>query len=663
MEMFILAAGLVVHMSKRRKGKLNKQDPTQSEPRSQAVAVADPGQVEPASTEIVHKPVRSQLLLMALGLIIITAAVYAPVRNYDFIRWDDPQYVSENPFVTGGLKWNNVVWAFTTGHAANWHPITWLSHMLDVELFGLNAGRHHLISVLIHIVNTVLLFLLLCRITGARGKSAVVAALFAVHPLHVESVAWIAERKDVLSTFFWISTVWAYVAYLRRSVPWRYGLILLLYALGSMSKPMLVTLPFVLLLLDVWPLERVALAAPGQRRWGIIFAGGQQSKLKSLVIEKLPLFAIAITLSIITFFVQRNTGGIAELGALPLSVRVGTALVGYGKYIFKMFWPARLSALYPQTGSVDGGEVMLSVLLLISVSVLVFFAARKHPYLLVGWLLFLGVLVPVIGLVQVGPQSMADRYTYVPMIGLFIMVTWGTADLLARLKQSRIVLPAAALTSVCVFAVVARNQVGYWKSGFDLWGHAVSVTRQNHMAENNFGVALAQRGRVDEAINYFRNAINIKPDYVEAHGNLAVAFNSQNKIADAINEYAILAQIKPNDPAAQITLAGALMGAGRFAEATAHYSAALRIRPTDADTHNNLGLTLANQGKIDEAIREFQEAARQKPGEATFEYNLGVMLIRKGNPAEALSHIETAVKIKPDYPDAVRALQALKSGG
>jgi protein O-mannosyl-transferase len=662
-----------------------------------SVPIREPAEIPSSKSGVIPQRTKSQIWLIVLGLIIVTAAVYAPVRHYDFIRWDDPQYVSENPYVAGGLNWNAVVWAFTTGHAAYWHPITWLSHMMDVQLYGLNANRHHLTSVFIHIINSILLFFLLRRMTGAQGRSAFVAALFAVHPLHVESVAWIAERKDVLSTLFWLLTVWAYVSYIREPVKWRYVAVLVLYALGSMSKPMLVTLPCVLLLLDVWPLRRVEFATRGQSRWAFVFSADQQSKVKSLVLEKIPLFAIALTSSIITFFVQRNTGGIAELGALPLSVRAGNAIASYGKYILKMFWPVGLSALYPLTGTVDPGQVIISALALIAVSVLVVRSARTHPYLVVGWLWFLGQLVPVIGFIQVGPQSMADRYTYVPIIGLFIMLAWGIPDLLARWSHARNALPAAAIVAICACAILARNQVGYWQSGFDLWGHAVAVTSQNYMASNNFGVALAQQGRVPEAINYFRDAINIKPDYLEAHSNLAVAYTSEKRNAEATNEYAFLAQIKPNDPAARTTLARALAGqgrldeaiqqysnaatlapnsaeaqynlgsvlasAGRFAEAATHYTAALRIKPDYADAHNNLGLALANEGRVDDAIREFQEAARNRPADATFEYNLGVMFVRKGNTAEALNHIGAAVKMKPDYADAIRAFEALKSSG
>ena len=654
-------------------------------------------------------------LWVSIALIAANLIIYAPVRHHDFVRWDDPQYVSENPYVGKGLSWSGLSWALTTGHAANWHPLTWLSHMLDVQLFGLDAGPHHLVSVLLHIANALLLFAFLHSATGALGRSSFVAGLFALHPLHVESVAWVAERKDVLSTLFLLLTLCAYVLYVREPQLVRYLAVLLLFALGLMAKPMVVTLPFVLLLLDYWPLARVA---PGDNR----------SVWLRLVREKLPLFALAAATSIVTLVVQRQEGAVAALDALPPVSRAENAVVSYFAYIAHMLWPTRLAVLYPLTPSLPGWQVAGSVLGLIAVSIAVI-AARSRRYLTVGWLWYLGTLVPVIGLIQVGEQSMADRYTYVPLIGLFLIAAWGIPELLGAQPFRRIALPAAAALVLGACVVAARVQVGYWRNNFTLWEHAAQVTSGNYIAHNNLGVGLANQGKSDEAVFHFSEAARIKPNYPEAHNNLGLALASQGNTGAAISHYSEAVRIRPGYAVARDNLAKALWSQGRFDEAIAQYSEVVRIKPDSADAivnlaialanhgrtgeaivrysealrlkpdlpeahnnlgfalasqgkvdeaiaeyasairfkpdfvlaHNNLAAALASQGRVDEAIREFEAALRIRPNEAAIHYDLGVMLNRKGDTRKAIEQFENALKLHPGYPEAQRALDSLKS--
>jgi tetratricopeptide (TPR) repeat protein len=568
---------------------------------------------------------------VCLALIAANLIVYASVWHHGFVNYDDDDYVTANPVVLRGLTWDGVAWAFTTEQAINWHPLTWLSHMLDVQLYGLDAGAHHLTNLLLHILNTLLLFGLLHRMTGALGRSAFVAGLFAVHPLHVESVAWLAERKDVLSTLFWMLTLWAYVGYVKRPGLRRYCVALLLFTLGLMAKQMLVTLPFVLLLLDFWPLGRLRMGSEPAGGWA--FSRDGWATAVRLVREKLPLLALSIASSIVTFVVHRRGGAVIILSAIPLKLRVENALVSYVVYIEKMLWPARLAVLYPYAQSLPGLWVAGALAVLIGISVAVIWAGPRRPYLAVGWFWYLGTLVPVIGLIQVGNQSMADRYTYIPLIGLFIMVAWGVPDLLARWPLRRIALPrftlpAAAMVVILACAIAARSQVEYWEDSTTLWTRALAVTTENDIAQNNLGAALADQGNVDEAIMHYSEALRIKPDYADAHNNLGVALDDQGKVDEAI----------------------------------AHYSVALRIRPHYADAHINLGVSLGEQRKIDEAIAQFNEALRIKPDSAKAHNNLGVALASQGKIDEAIDHFTEALRIKPDYADAHKNLERALDG-
>ena len=553
-------------------------------------------------------------LWMSLGLVAAVVITYWPVHELGFVRFDDPTYVTENPHIVNGMSWSGIRWAFTSGYGANWHPITWLSHMLDVQLYGFDATAHHVTSVLVHAATTVLLFASLLRMTGALWRSALVAGLFGLHPIHVESVAWVAERKDVLSAFFWMLTLWAYAAYVRQPRMSRYAWVVASFAVGLMAKPMVVTLPFVLLLLDVWPLHRLELRAD----WW--------TSARALLCEKLPLFALSVSSSVITFVVQREGGTVASGVRLPLVERLGNALITYVSYIGKALWPLHLAAYYPYPRALSPAWVLTCALLLIAASVGVILAGRRHPYLLVGWLWYLGTLVPAIGIVQVGTQAMADRYTYIPLIGVFIAIVWGLGDLLSRWPQWRTATAVVATGILLACAVAARVQVHYWQSSMTLWKHALDVTTDNYAAHTYYGNALAARGDVSGAIAEYTEAIRIRPDYAEAHNNLGPALANQGKVDDAIQQ---------------------------FVEA-------IRLRPNYADAYSNLGVALASQGKFDAAIARYSEALRLDPDHARARGNLGLALLAQGRTSDAERELELALRMNPNNADARNALNALQ---
>jgi len=554
--------------------------------------------------------------LICLFLIVAILAVFWQVRNHEFLTYDDNDYVTANLHVKAGLTLKGIIWAFTATEADNWHPLTWLSHMLDCQLYGLKPAGHHLSSLLLHMVNTLLLFLVLKRITGALWASSFVAALFALHPLHVESVAWVAERKDVLSTFFWILTMWTYVRYTEHPRLNRYLLVLLSYALGLMSKPMLVTLPFVLLLVDYWPLGRLQFGPlSGHHRLNTDKSkdSRDQRSFALLVLEKIPFFVLAAVSSLLTFFVQRSAGAVASLGLVPLETRVANALVSYASYIGKMIWPHRLAVFYPYSDTLSMGQVAGAVLLLGCVSLLVILWTRRRPYLTVGWLWYLGTLVPVIGLVQVGEQAMADRYTYVPLIGLFTIMAMGVPDILSGWRYRRIVMAVSGGLVLSIFMVITWLQAGYWQNGVTLFEHSLEVTANNSLSQYSLGVALHHQGKIQEAIAHYTEALRIKPEYAEAHNNLGFVLAQQGKIQEAI----------------------------------AHYTEALRIKPDYPTAHTNLGIILAQQGRNQEAITHFVEALRIKPEYAEAHFSLGLVYLRMGDKRLAVGEYKILEKINP----------------
>jgi tetratricopeptide (TPR) repeat protein len=590
----------------------------------------------------------SQCYLICLFLSVITIAVYWQVLHFDFINFDDPKYVTENPNVQQGLTIDSVRWAFTTDYASNWHPLTWLSLMLDQELFGLNAGASHLVNLLIHVANTILLFIILHHCTRAVWPSAFVAAGFALHPLHVESVVWIAERKDVLSALFWMLTTLAYVRYVQQPRISRYITILLAMALGLMAKPMLVTLPCVLLLLDYWPLGRMELAqSTGDKDTAANHSPhlGNRKRLLSLILEKSPFLALAAASSIVTLMVQKRT--VMSMETFPLKVRVTNAFVCYARYIGKVFWPGRLAIFYPHPkDTLRGWQVALAVAVLVLISTWVILYGRKKAYLVVGWLWYLGTLLPVIGLVQVGGQAMADRYTYLPLIGLFIIIAWSARDLVAQWRYRRSTLTVTGLILCAALMLSSWIQIRHWRNSFTLFEHALNVTSNNYLAHYGLGVALAEIDKTDQAIEHYKVALSLKPDYADVHFNLAKALAEQGRIREAIPHYNEVLKLKPGDAGVYNSLGLALAEHGDLAQAVTVYRSGLDFNPKNAHLHSNLGVALLQQGQLDKAFTEFQVALDLLPVSDTHN-NIGMLLALKGQHVEAIEHYNDAIRLDP----------------
>jgi Flp pilus assembly protein TadD len=510
--------------------------------------------------------------------------------NHQFIILDDNRYIRENPIVNRGLTPTGIAWAFTTFHAANWHPLTWISHMLDSQLFGLNAGGHLLVNALIHASNTVLLFLFLRRTTGARWQSAIVAALFALHPLHVESVAWAAERKDTLSTFFGLLSLMAYARYVETPSWKRYALVAVALAFGLMAKPMLVTWPFVMLLLDYWPLRRF--------RWqSSTGTAGFVKALMPLVREKLPLFCLVAASAVMTVVAQSHGGAVRTLVNVPVSLRVANAIVSCAKYLFLTVWPNHLVVYYPfsRTG-VPLWQLLCAIVLLAVITVLVLRHATERPYLLVGWLWFVGTLVPVIGLVQVGGAAMADRYHYIPSIGLFIAVVFGLSDLAAMFRIDRTVTGALTVAALAILACLTAVQVGRWRNSATLFQYTASLIPDNRMIENNLGTILGESGRYDEAAAHFTKALRTKPDFLEIisdadiRGNLGLLLAHQGKLAEAVEQLNEALLLNPNSAEAHVSLGVVLLRLGKAEESIPHFRAAIQLKPNWALAQDNLKL-------------------------------------------------------------------------
>jgi Flp pilus assembly protein TadD len=561
---------------------------------------------------------RHRILLLCLVLTIAILSLFWQVQNHGFVNFDDDLYVTANPRVQAGLTADGIVWAFTTTHASNWHPLTWLSHMVDCHLFGSNPGAHHFTNLLLHAANTLLLLLVLHSMTHAVWESAFVAGLFAIHPLHVESVAWVAERKDLLSTFFWLLTMGLYLHYVQRPRYTRYLLVFLSFSLGLMAKPMLVTLPFVLLLLDYWPLGRLkfvpsSLTTQSAPEKSTVF-WSRRSLILRLVLEKIPLLGLATASSIVTFLAQRSGGAIESLNTIPLNVRLANAFVTYVRYMEKTIWPHDLAVFYPHPGrSLPIWQVAGAVLLLLSITVLVFRTVRSHPYLTTGWLWYLGTLVPAIGIVQVGAHAMADRYTYVPLIGLFIVMAWGLPDISARWPHRRAALATLTAGFLAALMIYSLLQVRYWQNSSTLFRHALDITTNNWLAHNNMGLALAFEGDSAGALAHYRQSLRINPRHAQAHNNLGIT----------------LAQHKS------------------LREARIHFEEALHLKPDFADAHYNLGLLLMHNGKLDDAIFHYQKAIQSEPGDPEIHNNMANALLRRGDACGAISHYREALRLEP----------------
>jgi tetratricopeptide (TPR) repeat protein len=589
-----------------------------------------------------------QRYLICVVLSVITIAVYWQVLHFDFINFDDPKYVTENLHVQQGLTWDSIRWAFTTKHVNNWHPLTWLSLMLDWHLFGPNAGAFHLVSLLLHVANTVLLFIVLSRCTGAVWCSAFVAATFALHPLHVESVAWIAERKDVLSTLFWMVTMLAYARYAERPLVARYVVALLAFGLGILAKPMLVTLPCVLLLLDYWPFRRMELAqSTGDKDVGVNRSSSLTSRkpLLFLVLEKSPFFALAAASSIVTLMVQKRT--VMSMETFPLKARVTNALVCYATYIGKVFWPGRLAIFYPHPNdTLPGWQVVLAIVVLVSISTWVILRGRRKRYLIVGWLWYLGTLLPVIGLVQVGTQAMADRYTYLPLTGLFIIIAWSARDLAAQWRYRRIIFTLAGLILCAALMLSSWIQIRHWRNSITLFEHALNVTSNNYLGHYGLGVTLAEDGKTEQAIEHYKAALSLKPDFTDVRFNLAKALAERGTFREAMPHYDEVLKSKPGDADVYNSLGLALAEHGNLEQAVRVYRSGLDFNPKNAHLHSNLGVALLQQGQLDKAFKELQVALDLLPVSETHN-NMGMLLASKDQLVEAIEHYNEAIRLDP----------------
>jgi tetratricopeptide (TPR) repeat protein len=577
-----------------------------------------------------------------------------PLAEAGFIHLDDDVYVTANPQVRSGLTLAGAAWAFASTHAANWHPLTWLSHMLDWQLYGPNPAGHHATSVLLHLAAALLLFQVFQRMTGALWQSACIAALFALHPLRAESVAWVAERKDVLGAFFWMLTMGAYARYAqaRTAGPARgpgadvarrrrrdYALALVFFALGLMSKPTLVTLPCVLLLLDYWPLGRLS-GAPESRG------------LRSLVFEKLPFFALSAASGAITFFAQQSGGAVGLLELLPLELRLANALVSYVAYIGKMLWPLKLAVYYPYDENLTVWQVAAAALLLAAVTAGALRFGKKQPYLPVGWFWYLGTLVPMIGLVQVGGQAMADRYTYIPTIGLSVVIAMGVPDALRRWRLSPTLAALPAGLALVILLALGRSQASRWQNSIRLFEHTLAVAGDSYLIRNNLGNALERAGRTEEAVAHYREALRISPRNAEIYFNLGNAVSRSAIPHEAAALYEMALQLRPGYAEAHNNLGSELDRLGRTAEALVHYREAARLKPDYAEAVSNVGVALAKQGNTAEAISCFEKAIRIDPRYEKAHHNLGVTLFGQGRVREAIAAYDRAVRINPGFVEA-----------
>jgi tetratricopeptide (TPR) repeat protein len=581
-------------------------------------------------------------LLVALLLVAVTLAVYGQVLTHQFINYDDDKYIWNNPMVSDGLTLNGIRWAFTTFHIASWHPLTWLSHMLDSQVFGLNAGGHLFVNALIHSANTVLLFLFLKRVTGATWRSAIVAALFALHPLHVESVAWAAERKDTLSTFFGLLCLLAYVRYVEKPSGWRYAFVAGWLALGLMAKAMLVSWPFLLLLLDYWPFRRLERQPPSGIK-------GFAKAWLPLLREKVPLFCLVAASMVLTYIAQVRWGAVADLSDVSLPWRLAHSLVSYAKYLLLTFWPQGLVVYYPSSPHLaPAWQWGLALILLGTITAVALRSARNRPYLIVGWLWFLGMLVPVIGLVRAGDQAIADHFTYFPLVGLFIALVFGLADLARTWRLGRVSIATAAVVIILLLAFLTTVQISRWRDSETLYGYVLSVSPDNAVVQNNLGSALGQRGKHVEAIPHFAEAVRIRPNYFDALANWGQALRDQGKGAEAVGFFQRALELKPDSGKTHWQLGVALEDQQKHDEAMQQFYEAIKLTPQDFGMRANLGLKLANQGKLAEAIEQLNEALRLDPNSAEAHNNLGLVLFASGKEEEGIREFSAALRLKPD---------------
>ena len=636
-----------------------------------------------SSSEVTqHK--NSTLILICLVLTILTVITFWQLKDCGFITFDDDIYVYENASVQSVLNWNSISRAFSSELAEKsgfWHPVTWLSLMLDYQIFGLNPHGYHLINLLFHVMNTILLFLIFYRMTKTLWQSAFVACLFAIHPLHAESVAWIAERKDVLCSFFWMLTMGAYSYYVEYPEFRRYFLVLLFFVLGLMAKSMLVTLPFVLLLLDCWPLQRFqkirldykiqtevcSLATSNKQKWNSqkkhAVKGSLEAKKSTnpkykwaliypILWEKVPLFILAILSGIVTYVAEQKVGAIESIKAFPLSIRVANAFFSYITYIWKMIWPTNLAVYYPYPESWIPWQVFGSVLLFIAVTLGVVWMARRFPYLAVGWFWYTGTLIPVIGIVQIYNFAMADRYTYIPLIGLFIMVAWGVPGLLKQWRYRKEAFFTLSVFGILCLCIITGTQVGYWQNSIKLFEHVLKVTDHNSVAYSNLGNAHYALGNYRQAIEDYDKAIEIDPHNAEAYSNRSVAYKGLGNYKQAIEDLDRAIEIEPRDAAAYSNRGIAYSNLNNYRQAINDFNRAIEIKPSDVSAYNNRGIAYSSLNNYRQAITDFDRAIEIKPSGAEAYNNRGIAYSILNNYRQAITDFDRAIKIKPGYAEA-----------
>ena len=626
---------------------------------------------------------KNKILIIYIVLAVATLIAFWQVNYCDFINYDDVPYISQNSHIQNGITMESIRWAFTTGYQANWHPLTWISHMLDIQLFGLNPHWHHIMNLLFHIANTLLLFFVLNRMTKRIWQCAFVAALFALHPLHVESVAWLAERKDVLSTFFWIFTMGAYCYYVERPGLRRYLPVLIFFVLGLMAKPMLVTLPFVLLLLDYWPLRRFGQIISDQeiqtKSNNSIFSEIRKGKskgkntitvkeeikaerstdsnyrwalLRPLLWEKIPLFVLAVLSSVVTFVAQQRWGAMVSIEKLPLSARISNTFISYIIYIEKMIWPNNLSIFYPYSRHWQLWQVMVAAFILIAITFLVIRAAKRLQYLAVGWLWYVGTLVPVIGLVQVGEQSRADRYTYIPLIGLFIIAAWGIPELMKKWRYRDEMLVASSSITLSCFFIITWTQVSYWQNSLMLYNHALKVTDNNYLAYNNRGYTYEAFGNYKQAIEDYDRAIEIDPEYAIGYYNRGHCNQNHGNIKQAIKDYDRAIEINPKNVIAYTNRGLVIENLGNFKQAIENFDKSIEINPKYAEAYLNRGNAYSAIGNQKQAMEDYDKAIEINPNLAEVYYNRGVVYAALGNYNQAIKDYDRAIEIKPNFAGA-----------
>jgi protein O-mannosyl-transferase len=595
------------------------------------------------------------VFLVSLCLIAVTIGTYIQVINFDFVGFDDELYVTKNLLVQKGVSLEGLKWAFTTFHAANWHPLTWLSHMLDCELFGLDPLGHHWTNVVFHIANTLLLFIILFKMTGALWKSAIVAALFSLHPLHVESVAWVSERKDVLSTLMFLLSLAVYYRYVKNLSFKTYLLVIICFSLGLMAKPMLVTLPFVLLLLDFWPLNRFKYTNSSVLQSDNTSKDGFKG-IYWIIFEKIPLFIPVLISCTLTFFAQKSEGAVLTIEVLTIKCRIENALVSYINYVLKMIWPIKLTIFYPHPRyTLPAWQIFGASLLITSACLWAIRVAKKYPYIAVGLFWYLGTLVPVIGLIQVGEQAMADRYTYIPLIGLFIIVVWGASDLLKKWYYQRLFFYVFVPVMLIALSWTTFLQLRYWKNGITLFEHALEINKNSSMAHNNLATALGSTN-FDRAVYHYKEAVRIHPKYVTALCNLGLTLYQKGDYEQAASYYSKALEIDPQKVDTRMDLANIFFLQGNPEKAISQYREILKTDYENADAHYNLACMLAAKKKIDQAKFHYMEALRINPNHEKAHYNLGNIYFKQRKTTEAFMHYAEVIKIKPDYVQAYNKL-------